>query len=226
MRLPQVQQRLAAPGQLEQFVDVADDVVALRAVFAGLYGLEDLPPSGGNDAGAAAIAAAKRRPSGFVLKPQREGGGNNLFGNELKRALETWSPHALASHILMEKIEPPSSVNTLVRNGQTVQGLCVVELGVYGVYCSGGSKQLNEPAGHLLRAKLEGVDEGGVAAGFACLCSPLLVDDAVLYPRATATTAAAAAHAAAPVASAMPSSAPECLSPLKRQRSDADPNAV
>ena len=217
-----MQQRLAAPGQLEQFVKVADDVTALRAVFAGLYGLENLPPSGENTEGQAAIEAAKQNPDMFVLKPQREGGGNNLFGSELKHALETWPPHALASHILMEKIQPPSFSSTLVRNGHVVTGPCVVELGIYGVYCSGGTKQLNEPAGHLMRAKLQGVDEGGVAAGFACLSSPLLVEDSVLLKPGegaasnTATTTAAAA--------ALPPL--ERPSGLKRQRTDADPNAV
>ena len=33
---------------------------------------------------------------------------------------------------------------------------------------------LNEQAGHLLRAKLADVDEGGVCAGFAVLSSPVL----------------------------------------------------
>lgn len=39
-----------------------------------------------------------------------------------------------------------------------------------------GQVLLNEQAGHLLRAKLADVDEGGVCAGFAVLSSP------VLYP--------------------------------------------
>jgi glutathione synthase len=33
---------------------------------------------------------------------------------------------------------------------------------------------MNEHAGQLLRTKLEGVDEGGVATGFAVLSSPCL----------------------------------------------------
>ena len=37
----------------------------------------------------------------------------------------------------------------------------------------GGAVLRNRPAGHLVRTKLEGVDEGGVAAGFAVLSSPL-----------------------------------------------------
>ena len=35
---------------------------------------------------------ALAHPDKYVLKPQREGGGNNLYGAELKDALETLSP--------------------------------------------------------------------------------------------------------------------------------------
>lgn len=34
---------------------------------------------------------------------------------------------------------------------------------------------LNQHAGHLVRTKLRGIDEGGVASGFAVLSSPLAV---------------------------------------------------
>jgi hypothetical protein len=62
------------------------------------------------------------------------------------------------------------------------EGETIVELGVYGIFVGNGFKQLNESAGHLLRAKFTGTDEGGVAAGYACLSSPLLCPDEVLYP--------------------------------------------
>ena len=40
----------------------------------------------------------------------------------------------------------------------------------------GATEHLNQIAGHLVRTKPGGVDEGGVAAGYAYLDSPLLVD--------------------------------------------------
>lgn len=53
--------------------------------------------------------------------------------------------------------------------------------GVYGIYVGHGpSASLNESAGHLLRKKILGTDEGGVAAGYAYLSSPLLCDDDAL----------------------------------------------
>ena len=61
--------------------------------------------------------------------------------------------------------------------GAPLQAVAACELGVYGVWLGDGAAPplLDAPAGHLLRTKVEGVDEGGVAAGFAVLDSPLLV---------------------------------------------------
>ena len=38
-----------------------------------------------------------------------------------------------------------------------------------------GKEIINKHAGHLLRTKLSGTDEGGVATGFSVVSSPLLV---------------------------------------------------
>ena len=173
-----VQQALAAPGELEKFLPAAE-AAELRTVFAGLYDLDVA-----DDAGAveAVVAEALAHPDKYVLKPQREGGGNNLYGAELKDALETLSPSDRAAFILMDRINPPQRRATLVRDGAPVEGDCVCELGVYGTILArpadGGGAPVelhNEVVGHLLRQKLLGVDEGGVAAGFAVLSSPALV---------------------------------------------------
>ena len=175
-----VQQALAAPGALERFLD-DDDAATLRTVFAGLY---DLDVADDHAAVDAVVQAALAEPDKYVLKPQREGGGNNLYGDDLKRALETLSPQDRAAFILMDRINPPMKKATLVRDGEPVVGDCVCELGVYGTILAKPGKdgkiiELHNEGGfgHLLRQKLLGVDEGGVAAGFAVLSSPALVGD-------------------------------------------------
>ena len=164
-----VQQALAAPGAVERFLPPTD-ALHVRSCFAGLWSL-------GQDADQAAVERAKSHPSGFVLKPQREGGGNNYYNDDVRRQLTTMSADELAAHILMERVFPKLQATHLVREGQVQHGLGLSELGVFGVFLGSGDKDplLNKPAGHLLRTKLEGVDEGGVASGFACLDSPILV---------------------------------------------------
>ena len=53
------------------------------------------------------LAAAAAEPERFVLKPQREGGGNNLYGEELRAKLAT--SEGLAAYILMQRIRPPTN---------------------------------------------------------------------------------------------------------------------
>jgi hypothetical protein len=54
---------------------------------------------------AGAVRDAMARPEGYVLKPQREGGGNNLYGDALAQRLSCTDD--LAAFILMQRILPP-----------------------------------------------------------------------------------------------------------------------
>ena len=51
------------------------------------------------------LSRAEAAPDDFVLKPQREGGGNNLYGGELAARLR--QREGLAAFILMQRIRPP-----------------------------------------------------------------------------------------------------------------------
>lgn len=167
-----VQQALATPGVLKQFTRSNEESELLMSSFAGLYALGE-----GNDEQAVKMALAD--PHGYVLKPQREGGGNNLYDDDLVKELQTMTYEERGAFILMQKILPPSVPGSLVRGGEIVyEGDTVCELGVFGVSLREyGSDRviLNEVVGHILRAKASKTDEGGVAAGYAFLSSPKLV---------------------------------------------------
>jgi len=167
-----VQQVLASEAELNRFVS-AEHAAMLRSSFAQLHGLDE---EGGAEV-EAAVEAACAKPHDFVLKPQREGGGNNLFDDELKAALLRMPPAERAGYILMERIRPPTLEAMLMKGGNVESGPCACELGIYGLFLGDGERVfLNQSAGHLLRVKLSTVNEGGVVAGFAALGSP------VLYP--------------------------------------------
>lgn len=107
------------------------------------------------------------------MKPQREGGGNNLYGEEMRQALKDLSPDELETYIIMSRIVPKPVQAILVRNGQAIRGSCVNELGMYGTCLFDNNKEIfNTHAGHLLRTKLSETQEGGVATGYAVLSSP------------------------------------------------------
>ena len=120
-----------------------------------------------------------------VLKPQREGGGNNIYGAKIPPFLQSLGndESKYKSHILMELIEPPTLRNSIFRNGEVRSGQVIGELGIFGVCL--WRNQTNEvnavemldnyEGGFLLRTKGRESEEGGVAAGFGSIDSPWLV---------------------------------------------------
>ncbi|KAI8817461.1 glutathione synthase [Fimicolochytrium jonesii] len=166
-----VQQILAKPGLLERFLKSQEECDLLRSSFTNLYPLDD------TQEGNAAAAMALETPERFVMKPQREGGGNNLYGPDIPTALRSMSLHERNAYILMDLIQPSHIASVTVRHGEIIRGELISELGIYGVWISDGDKvHVNEQGGYLLRTKFANSNEGGVAAGFAVLDSPLLVD--------------------------------------------------
>lgn len=167
-----VQQVLAQPDVLGRFFTnkvIADSV---HATFTGLYSL-DLTPEGHK-----AALDGINNPNKYVLKPQREGGGNNVYGEDVRTKLkELGRTKAREGYILMELIEPPITTNYIVRPGGTVEPHSIVsELGIFGVILGDQDDILhNSEAGHILRTKAKGTSEGGICAGFGALDSVYLV---------------------------------------------------
>lgn len=158
-----------------------ETIVKLERTFAKIYPL-DTSPLGLQ---AREIALDPALAMGYVLKPQREGGGNNIYKSKIPAFLSSIPEDHWSGYILMELIVTPGRVrNMVLRNGEAMEGEVVGELGVYGVClwdaAAGkdevGWVKVNKEAGWLLRTKGSGSEEGGVAAGFGCVDSVVLVD--------------------------------------------------
>ncbi|XP_053705678.1 glutathione synthetase-like [Synchiropus splendidus] len=164
-----VQQVLAKPGVLERFLPEQPKAVEqIRATFAGLYTLDPGPE------GDRTVRMALESPDRFVLKPQREGGGNNIYGSEICATLQNGEERM--AYILMDKLHPAPTNNCLLRRDAPVKmSSCISELGVFGVYVRHNTDMvMNQFVGHLLRSKSSEQPDGGVVAGIAVLDNPLL----------------------------------------------------
>lgn len=123
----------------------------------------------------------------LVLKPQREGGGHNTFGADIKPFLRNLrNSQERSQYILMEMINSPCVRNCLLsydkhaaqNQADITNERLVNELGIYGsILAEGGAFHTNKAAGYLVRSKRFGVKEGGVASGHAGISSLLLVED-------------------------------------------------
>ena len=60
-------------------------------------------------------------PSDFVLKPQREGGGNNLYEEEMVAMLQAASDEQLQAYILMDIIRAPATPAVFMRNNKALE---------------------------------------------------------------------------------------------------------
>ncbi|KAG8565775.1 hypothetical protein GDO81_012971 [Engystomops pustulosus] len=168
-----VQQELSRPLVLEKILaDQPEAVSRIRETFAGLYSLDI------GEEGDQTVKIAMETPERYVLKPQREGGGNNIYDDEIREVLERVKDgRERTSYILMDKIRPRPVRSCLLRaNGKVQVSECISELGMFGVYVRHRDKMvLNERVGHLLRTKATEYADGGVAAGVAVLDNPYLV---------------------------------------------------
>lgn len=168
-----VQQVLASDYNLSKFLTDPVKVKNVREIFTELYSL-DLDASGDK-----AVEMALKSPEKFVLKPQREGGGNNIYGENIPKILsDLGRKKERSAYILMNRIQPPVNSNYIIRPGQNREPVLedvVSELGIFGVIIGTKDKILtNKQAGHMLRTKNYLSNEGGVSAGVGALDSPFL----------------------------------------------------
>ena len=94
---------------------------ALKGLFKGIWSLEHLcqPDAEINDV----VERALENPSEYVLKPQKEGGGNNFFEEALEQNLRLakearGQDPTLSTYLVMERIRPPVIPALMLRNGE------------------------------------------------------------------------------------------------------------
>lgn len=169
-----VQQLLTQDDVLSKFVDDEEAKQKLAKTFVKIYPLDDSPLGQEGKKLALQGEASKKQ---YVLKPQREGGGNNVYKSDIPKFLKSLDEKDWDSYILMELIDvKPSTENYLVRDGKLSREPVVSELGIYGtILFDAESIRSNEYAGSLLRTKPSSSNEGGVVAGFGTVDSMCLV---------------------------------------------------
>merc|ERR1711879_564470 len=170
---------MASAGVLERYLE-PEECERMRSVFAGLWAMDpklcsekELDENGMPKI----LSRVRNDPAEFVMKPQREGGGNNFYGEDIIPFLDGLPQSELPAYLMMERVRPPERDCCLVRDKKCEVASCVSEIGVFSVFLGGaeGMAILNEVAGTLCRTKKIGVTEGGVATGYSCLDSLVMV---------------------------------------------------
>lgn len=171
MTFKSIQVKLSQPGIIEKYIKDSAVAEKISSVFAEQIALD------GSDRAEAAISRAKMDQTAYVLKPNKEGGGNNLFNDDAINFLnEITDNETLASYVLMQRLHPPSFPVCLVnpdKKPEIAQGNN--ELGVMGHLIEvDGRVELNIEAGHVQKVKNVKDNESGISCGFGYVDSPLL----------------------------------------------------
>ena len=189
-----VQEVLTHPGVLESFLSddkygvpfSEEEIGELRSSFMAMWGLdlEDTTTHSGEEP--VGVKQAREKALSLVLKPQREGGGNNVYKEDIPKFLDNLGAEEREAWVAMELIKPPPGAgNYLIRAGSTelenqtpVRTEVISEIGIFGWALFGGeTKSVEErEIGWLVRTKGKDSNEGGVATGFSVLDSLLLVE--------------------------------------------------
>jgi glutathione synthase len=167
-----IQQMWCEPTDLTKFLSPSE-IAQLRRVFA-----VQLDPSVDQ-------SDALENIDDWILKPQREGGGWNFYGQDMKKKLLESDHDELRQYILMKKIRPPSSQAIVASHNQITGNLkidvikeAVGEIGIFSIYCPAILKE-GISIGHMIRTKNINTNEGGVNSGYGYL------DTADLYTSET-----------------------------------------
>ena len=179
------QQAFSDASLLQQVTQNEEITKQASSLFKGIWSLEEYGKEGADVNHVFADAMA--HPDKYVLKPQKEGGGNNYFGEELCRNLKNFDTYPqLRSYLLMEKINPPLHQGYFVRNSQLSICQCQAELGIYSVIftknTAAGTNELleNKTIGTILRSKSSASNEGGVVCGYGVVDAPLILPSAAI----------------------------------------------
>jgi len=166
-----MQQVLSLPDNVEKYISSTSVSTLIRSCFAGHFSLDP------QDNPEKIISMVLENPAGYVMKPQREGGGNLLHGESMVNALKTMPPLERSNYIIMDRIVAPvTPTYFLLKSGELVLKDAISEVGTYGIFIGDNRKTfINDYAGVLVRTKSSSDVDGGVVSGIAVLDSLYLI---------------------------------------------------
>ena len=112
--MKKIQQVLTKPKIISKFVS-QDIAKIILKTFVKMYSLDEILVN--SEGRIKASEFAYKHHNSFVLKPQREGGGNNFFGVDIKKLISEIKDKELNTYVLMEKIRAKThSAILIVKN--------------------------------------------------------------------------------------------------------------
>jgi hypothetical protein len=128
----------------------------------------------------AILSEVRTNYKNYIVKPQREGGGNNYYNEDILKLLPQDDNEEISTMlknaVIMERVNPPEHDSLILHESTLKQVKCVTEYSIFGVLLSDDKAiHTNEEIGFLLRTKESRVQEGGIVSGYSAADLPYLI---------------------------------------------------
>eukprot|EP01017_Pseudomicrothorax_dubius_P010103 TRINITY_DN13568_c0_g1_i3.p1 TRINITY_DN13568_c0_g1~~TRINITY_DN13568_c0_g1_i3.p1 ORF type:complete len:483 (+),score=72.70 TRINITY_DN13568_c0_g1_i3:89-1450(+) len=165
---------IANPKELRQFVTDVSEGSRIQACFSEFWAFNSMEDA------MSIRNMVTAHPGNYVLKPQKEGGGNNIFEEgivkTIDKALKAKDISSLKQYILMKRMRSTPKLTAGLRNGKFVLFKGIAEVSFFSAFMSNdGKPPLQIDGGYLVRTKRYDAPEGGFSIGEAFSDSIVLV---------------------------------------------------
>ena len=144
--------------------------------FGGIYNIRDMDEEKQKEL----FSRIKADPNNYILKPMREGGGNNIIGDKLIELIpeEGKLPSDLLKNsVIVDKIDSAIHESIVLRNENISVQNSISEYSIYGIILSNENKlHINKSISYLVRTKNKDDIEGGIMEGAGAIDLPCLLD--------------------------------------------------
>jgi hypothetical protein len=115
----------------------------------------------------------------YVLKPNLEAGGNNIYNEKILETLNNSTPEQRRNYVLMQKIHPFLNHTVMFMRKSINVSDVITELGIFGGIVSYEGKITNiDVGGNLIKSKIPISEDGGVVIGHAVFDSLMINENA------------------------------------------------
>ena len=144
--------------------------------FGGIYNIRDMSSEKVKEL----FSKIKAEPTKYILKPMKEGGGNNITGDKLKDIIpeeDSEISDLIKNSVIVEKIESYEHEGLVIRNEKLTVQNSISEFSIYGIILTNENKLIiNKSVSFLVRTKDKESIEGGIIEGAGAIDIPCLLN--------------------------------------------------
>ena len=144
--------------------------------FGGIYNIRDMSPDNIKEL----FSKIKAEPEKYILKPMKEGGGNNITGEKLKNIIPEEGNEIsdiIKNSVIVEKIDSYEHEGLVIRNEKIELQNSISEYSIYGIILANENNIIiNKNVSFLVRTKNKKSIEGGIIEGAGAVDIPCLLN--------------------------------------------------